>query len=304
MGLAVQNYHDVHNSLPAGCPWLPVGVSVQFTLFPYLEKKSNSDTLLSSGGWEQMTIADFRCPSDSTVPSRPDVCNYVICYADWSELPANSNQLGNANRTKWGPLKNFRSAIVGGPYWRGDFSSINDGLSNTIVFSERCVGPGGNLRMVKVGVAYGNSLDVTVPLSNGDTKCDAIPKTCLDSRNGNDYKSGINTCDIGGFMWHRGAAACTGFNTILAPNAPSCYNPNNPGHSGNLSGDFWDRYLGSAGSFHSGGVNAVRYDGSVQFFTETINCGDPSVSPPNSGASPYGIWGALGSINGGETITF
>ncbi|MDR2168623.1 MAG: DUF1559 domain-containing protein [Planctomycetaceae bacterium] len=307
LGIALHNFHDVNNSLPEGCPATPVGVSAQFKLFPYLEKQGNADKLLASGGWENMTIADFLCPSEAAKPDRVDVINYVVCYADWPELPSHSMQLSDANRVKWGPLKNKRSGIVGGPYIRGGFEIVQDGLSNTVVFSERCIGNGGNLKLPKVGIATGNSLGVTVPLIGPDETVSQVnPQTCLNSVAAGEYKTGVDLIDSGGFMWHRGAPLCTGFNTILAPNGPSCYNQNISiaGHSGKLNGDWFDRYLGSAGSFHTGGVNAVRYDGSVQFVNENINCGDPTQTPPNAGISPYGIWGAMGTVDGGETVSF
>ncbi|MCF0233871.1 MAG: DUF1559 domain-containing protein, partial [Thermoguttaceae bacterium] len=59
---------------------------------------------------------------------------------------------------------------------------------------------------------------------------------------------------------------------------------------------------------HSGGVNGVMGDGSVRFISETIDCGtylnstDYLWKDP-SGKSPYGVWGAMGTISGGETIS-
>ena len=56
-------------------------------------------------------------------------------------------------------------------------------------------------------------------------------------------------------------------------------------------------------------------DGSVRFVSETINVGDPSkaINSTNcgvsntyrnfAGASLWGIWGAMGSVNGGETVS-
>ncbi|MDR1962302.1 MAG: hypothetical protein LBQ50_00815 [Planctomycetaceae bacterium] len=40
-------------------------------------------------------------------------------------------------------------------------------------------------------------------------------------------------------------------------------------------------------------------DGSVQFINETIDNGT-GTRIVNSGESPFGVWGALGSINGGD----
>lgn len=46
-------------------------------------------------------------------------------------------------------------------------------------------------------------------------------------------------------------------------------------------------------------------DGAVKFISDNIDSGNLSaVNPPTngSGLSPYGIWGALGSKSGNETV--
>lgn len=43
-------------------------------------------------------------------------------------------------------------------------------------------------------------------------------------------------------------------------------------------------------------------DGSVRFISDTIDTGNLMVQQPDDGASMYGVWGALGSKAGGETI--
>jgi hypothetical protein len=48
-------------------------------------------------------------------------------------------------------------------------------------------------------------------------------------------------------------------------------------------------------------VVVLRCDASVSFVSDTINTGDASEAPVENGTSPYGVWGSLGSINGGES---
>ena len=53
-------------------------------------------------------------------------------------------------------------------------------------------------------------------------------------------------------------------------------------------------------SRHTGGVNAVFSDGSVHFVSNSIDTGNLNARQTVSGPSVYGVWGALGSKNGGE----
>jgi prepilin-type processing-associated H-X9-DG protein len=102
----------------------------------------------------------------------------------------------------------------------------------------------------------------------------------------------VMTSRPAGVQWFDGYPAFTGFNTILPPNSPSCAQDN--------WGDTWGVF--SASSFHPGGVNGLMGDGSVHFITNSINTGNLNSPEVTSGPSPYGVWGAMGSINGGETV--
>ncbi|MDR0522798.1 MAG: DUF1559 domain-containing protein, partial [Planctomycetaceae bacterium] len=60
----------------------------------------------------------------------------------------------------------------------------------------------------------------------------------------------------------------------------------------------------SATSNHTAGVNAGLGDGSVRFISDAVDTGtlDAGITFFN-GPSNYGVWGALGSINGGESVS-
>jgi hypothetical protein len=77
---------------------------------------------------------------------------------------------------------------------------------------------------------------------------------------------------------------------------------------------WWNLGLYTASSFHQGGVFAVMGDGAVRFVTDNVDAGDQSASAGNNthagnapiinSRSPYGIWGAMGSRCGGETVKY
>ncbi|MDR3198162.1 MAG: DUF1559 domain-containing protein, partial [Planctomycetaceae bacterium] len=58
-------------------------------------------------------------------------------------------------------------------------------------------------------------------------------------------------------------------------------------------------------SYHSGGVNVVRCDGSGGFISETVDAGTLTGGAnglcKRDGASNFGIWGAFGSRDGAES---
>jgi prepilin-type processing-associated H-X9-DG protein len=63
------------------------------------------------------------------------------------------------------------------------------------------------------------------------------------------------------------------------------------------------RMAQTATSNHSGGVNVGLGDGSVKFVSDTVDTGNLDAGSLHDAPSPYGIWGSMGSINGGEAKT-
>ncbi|MDR1142581.1 MAG: DUF1559 domain-containing protein, partial [Planctomycetaceae bacterium] len=94
-----------------------------------------------------------------------------------------------------------------------------------------------------------------------------------------------------------GRAARTGFCTVLPPNSPSCIHLT-------TSPETRMGYL-SATSYHGKGVNVGLFDGAVRYVSDSIDAGKMSDEQSyNSGPSPYGIWGGLGTIGQSENVSF
>ncbi|MDR1269405.1 MAG: DUF1559 domain-containing protein, partial [Planctomycetaceae bacterium] len=104
--------------------------------------------------------------------------------------------------------------------------------------------------------------------------------------------------DLTGKMWGKGYAGTTMFHTILPPNSASCFGGASPVDNSTML-----RMAQTATSNHSGGVNVGLGDGSVKFITDTVDTGNLDAGSKPDGTSPYGVWGAMGSVNGGETAT-
>jgi hypothetical protein len=57
------------------------------------------------------------------------------------------------------------------------------------------------------------------------------------------------------------------------------------------------------GSHHVGGVHVLIGDGAVAFVTDSIEAGNVESTYANAGGeSPFGLWGALGTLASRETI--
>ena len=180
--------------------------------------------------------------------------------------------------------------------WRGPFgmgnkgtcsmAKIPDGSSKTIMLSEATIGTGDN--NAKSGLSTAGGISST-----------ASPSVCLSRLGSGGLTGSVKTItDAGkdaslGFRWCDSKHGYTAFYTVLPPNSPSCSN----GDAENVS-------VVSPNSYHIGGVNVAMCDASVQYFTDTINAGDPTQSMPGNqytGPSRWGVWGALGTTAGGES---
>jgi prepilin-type N-terminal cleavage/methylation domain-containing protein len=276
-----------------------------------------------TNGYMDKSLDIWLCPSDgggkskgSTEMSRN---NYRLCFGDYPVHTA--NLLANLDATTGMPSLgtaatnacNVNRGAFGVHIWHG-MHSLTDGTSNTLFASERCIAT--NSKQVRQGYySDGSAVGDIASFKNlvPATGTAIGLSTILADARGTGANLNADTAkvdavvDYSGKRWLDGALVYSGFVAILPPNGPS------PLSAALAVGeDEGVAALVSASSFHPGGVNAVLADGAVKFYSETIDTtslnGNSSASYDTnnaytSGKSVHGIWGALGTRNGGETAT-
>ncbi|MEX0793343.1 MAG: DUF1559 domain-containing protein [Pirellulaceae bacterium] len=136
IALGVHNYHDTFDRLPPthlhySDSWWG-GLAL---LLPYVEQASLSDTLgVGNGSLRALTVAD-----DPLLQTRVDT---FICPSNSSDaINVNFNNFGSSNYVLSETVFDwrFRGRATGAAPERLNFTTITDGLSNTIMFGERAL---------------------------------------------------------------------------------------------------------------------------------------------------------------------
>jgi prepilin-type N-terminal cleavage/methylation domain-containing protein/prepilin-type processing-associated H-X9-DG protein len=310
IGLALHNYHSVHNVFAMGCSsgaYNPPGtywsvkqnLSALALMLPFLEQMAVYNSInfnygadaepigsMTQAAWVQLTatntsIKAFQCPSDP-LAGAPDyqnttnTNNYYACVGTtmyWSQL--------GTTYPLFVPSVNMPSTGLFTLQASYGLSSCTDGSSNTIAFAEAAVGSQtATLGQKLVGVVNVTAIQPYETLSSTVPNAQAALQACQAA-----WSSGTGgSADTQrGDAWGHGAMAMTLFNTIAPPNA---YNSSFAYCSSIGSGARSD--LSNSDSWHPGGVNVTLADGSVRFVKNSIN---------------IQIWMALGTRSGGEVIS-
>ena len=293
--LALQNYHDAYNAFPAtqtgtGSHGHRQDLSVRTDILPFMEQQALYDLIWvephyppagsNSAGWhaEQYsvwaweTVSTFLCPSDGVgVHQRPDggfpygIANIYFCSGDH---PMSGHDRVNVR------------GIFGVRSWT-PMAAIEDGTSNTIAITESVRARGAT---ALGGVAR-------AALGSNPRDCMAV---YLPQRRA--YVDGQAVTPIRGWAWAFGWPTFTSVMTALPPNSASCMDGTSAKNA----------MIGTASSHHPGGVQIGMADGSVRWVSETVDTGNLGASYPSGSStmpSPYGVWGAMGTKAGHETLS-
>lgn len=312
LSLSLHNYHDTHQSFPQAAMRYKSGntrLNVFVAVLPFMEQQAMYDTYTAQTAnldpwWANndsifcKAVGPYLCPSDSgrsagggTADLKPTSYRYSL--GDWPDGTGN-NKIANPR----GAFSLYESDSR-------SMSTMADGTSNTIVFSEAIIGNGAGAKL-KGAIATTVTMGTTADMSGLTAGTDEPSKAgkfktndCWTRVNGKEY-TGATDGGVMGRRWGDAAPLFSGFSTVFPPNkGPSCTTAG--------GGDHNKQMCVSASSNHSGGVQVGLGDGSVRFTSDTINClsnGVTYTTDPicvSSGKSNFGVWGALGSVAGGES---
>ena len=307
LGLAVQNYHDVNNSLPptdtaavfnsATANSNDFGMKVRILQFMEQTNLFNNFNmsldynLVQNGTVSATNVATFLCPSDGTSVNRGMSAYVGHNFGDCSygnnigtSLSFNGGQID-------GPTYVMSSTAVGGITYGStnggvvSLASITDGTSNTAMHSEWQKGKGTTGDGLWQVYSISTNLTNTTPavpsgMVGWQNVLPAVGAMCQASKTQN--------WNTKGYAWTDGGCGIGGcYSHIQPPNKKACvYANESKGYSDTV---IWS--LGTmvgASSYHPGGVNVGLLDGSVKFIKDSVN---------------LATWGAIATKSGGEVVS-
>jgi prepilin-type N-terminal cleavage/methylation domain-containing protein/prepilin-type processing-associated H-X9-DG protein len=287
LGLSIQNYHDANNEIPPTSTnysgLTGNDFSMKTRILPFIEQSAANNALNFTVGYNMpqnstvrvIKINSFLCPSDSNIPVGTVTVAGVAQQIGYASYPNNlgvfrmlpGNQLD-------GPGDKMGQTSDGPDI---SFASIRDGTSNTVIWSEFCMGSGqGTATSARDGKSMiygtlGKADTQYTPAVYGYALFQQAVKDCQANKTKNNDQKG------GNWLWEQ-VYQGGGYTHLMQPNQRSCF----------YDGSHTDNGAITASSYHSGGVNSCMLDGSVKFIKESIN---------------QITWWAIATKDGGEVIS-
>jgi prepilin-type processing-associated H-X9-DG protein len=268
LGLAMHNYESTNQVFPPGRNAWPKVVSAPGRLLAYVEQ-DNLQKLVNFDGTltdpqnvaaTMVRVPLFICPSDpqnGKVPGKTDFgTNYVACNGTGVTVDATGAIIAHLT------IPNGNGVFAQLPLRIAD---LTDGTSNTAAFCESIMGNG----VIPTSAAAADPRLVVLEVPGG---ADPTPAAC-------DSAAGVFAGNRGG-QWINGHYGHTLYNHFYTPNRSDKWDCGNGSHNKGLT---------SARSYHSGGVNLLRADGSVRFVSNSI---------------ALNVWRGAATRSGGEVADF
>ena len=186
---------------------------------------------------------------------------------------------------------------------------VLDGLTNTVMLGERAIFDGTN----RLPGGMGTLQPIGTHLSRSSTPADCLGLVDSDGRYSRFFMGAAN--GVPGWNWASHSERAISFSTIAAPNTARCGGGGGGTlmPSGGYSGGGGGTQMVTASSHHMGGAFVSLCDGSIRFVGDDIDDGPPNPTATTAnprftdvaqpGPSPFGVWGSLGTIAGGELMT-
>lgn len=291
IGIAINNYHETHNTMPPGRMRGSVDgqgrcFSAYAHLLPFLDAaalyqqinfNADPDDPALNGLPLGQTIPFFLCPTDSVRVLQSNTVNGIIVNSAVHNYP-----LCTGTTYPLSPRNPSGTPVTGIFYEnsRTRFVDVTDGASQTICVGETIKSDGGPNTWDGVSATNG------FVLTSGNDNASNGPE--LTNYASQCHGSGLLLQQTRGSRWLYGAPGHSMYNHLRTPNDDDVDCRGGLPHS--IRTNFWWDRLSSnvaARSRHTGGVNALYCDGHVQFCSENIS---------------LTTWQALGSRNGGEVV--
>jgi prepilin-type N-terminal cleavage/methylation domain-containing protein/prepilin-type processing-associated H-X9-DG protein len=244
IGLALHNYHSAYEKLPPGSN--PSGFTVVALILPFIEQdnvyKQIDFSLMANdplnAGPTGTTIKTLLCPSDTIALPPPGLGGGNNYFANYGTEPWFFHTTSVANGV-FG-LREPNGGVK--------LTSIADGTSNTVAFSELCKGDFNNAIYSKPDWLNVSSAGLPTTTDQAYAICQSIDPTNLK----------YQWFSAGG-EWLNDNNTGTAYSHIGPPNSTNCAFPVNL------------RFAINASSYHTNGVNVVLCDGSVRFISNGIS---------------------------------